>query len=134
MINPDVAIILEIDIAGDVPGIKPEQSSVKLGSGPSLLMYDTRMIPNLPLRNLVIATANEIGVPLQFSSIEGGATDGGVIHMHNEGVPAVVLAVPARHIHSDSSIINRDDYDNALKLVVALVQKLDMKTVQGLTI
>jgi len=30
-VDPDVAIVLESDIAGDVPGIKPEESSVKLG-------------------------------------------------------------------------------------------------------
>jgi endoglucanase len=45
----------------------------------------------------------------------------------------VVLGVAARHIHSHGSIIHRDDYDNALKLLVALVHKLDSQTVQGLT-
>lgn len=133
VVNPDVAIILESDIAGDVPGIRPEESSTKLGKGPTLLVYDTRMIPNLRLRDLVMATAEAVGIPLQLSVIEGGATDGGVIHMHNEGVPTVVLGVPARHIHSHNSIIHRDDYDNALKLVIALVQKLDSATVAGLT-
>jgi endoglucanase len=48
-------------------------------------------------------------------------------------VPTIALGVPTRHIHSHGSIIHRDDYDNTLKLVVALVQKLDQKTVQGLT-
>jgi putative aminopeptidase FrvX len=134
VVNPDVAIVLEADICGDLPGIKPEESNIKLGGGPSQLMYDTRMIPNLRLRDLAISTAQEIGVPMQFAAMEGGATDGGVIHMHNEGVPTITLAVPARHIHSHSSIINRDDYDNALKLVVALVQKLDSSTVASLTL
>lgn len=131
--NPDVAIILESDIAGDVPGIKPEESTIKLGKGPTLLMYDARMIPNLKLRDLVMSTAKELDIPLQISIIERGATDGGMIHMHNEGVPTVVIAVPARHIHSHGSIIHRDDYDNALKLLVALLQKLDQKTVQSFT-
>ena len=52
LVNPDVAIILEADIPGDVPGIKPEESNVKLGQGPTLMMYDARMIPNLRLRDL----------------------------------------------------------------------------------
>lgn len=133
VINPDVAIILEVDIAGDVPGIKPEETTVKMGGGPSLLVYDARMIPNLKLRDLVIATASELGIPLQFSAMTGGATDGGMIHMHNEGVPTVVLGVPTRHIHSHNAILCRDDYDQALKLVVALVKKLDAETVAGLT-
>ena len=74
MVDPDVALILEADIAGDVPGIKPEESAVKLGKGPALLVYDARMVPNLRLRDLVIETAGKLGIPLQFSAIEGGAT------------------------------------------------------------
>lgn len=132
-VDPDLAIVLESDIAGDVPGIKPEESAIKLGAGPSMVNYDARMIPNLKLRNLVRQVAQAENIPLQDSFIEGGATDGGVIHLHKTGVPTVVLAVPARHIHSHSSIIHRDDYDNAVKLLTALVQKLDAATVAALT-
>ena len=132
-VDPDVAIILESDIAGDVPGIKPEESNVKMGGGPTLLVYDARMIPNLALRDLVIATADELGIPLQFSSMPGGATDGAQIHMHNEGVPTVVIGVPTRHIHSHNAILCRDDYDQALELIIAVAKKLDADTVAGLT-
>jgi len=132
MVNPDVAIILESDICGDVPGIKPEESDIKLGAGPSLLLLDARMIPNLALRDLVIETAEELEIPLQLSAMLGGATDGSQIHLHRTGVPTVVLGVPARHIHSHASIIHRDDYDRALQLLVAVVGKLDGETVAGL--
>jgi endoglucanase len=133
VVEPDVAIILEVDIAGDVPGIKPEESSIKMGGGPTMLVYDARMIPNLKLRDMVIALAEELGIPLQFSAMSGGATDGGMIHIHNEGVPSVVIGVPTRHIHSHNAIICREDYDRALALVVELVKRLDTATVAGLT-
>jgi endoglucanase len=132
MVHPDVAIILESDIAGDVPGIKPDESSTKLTGGPSLLLYDARMIPNLKLRDLVIDTAKKSKIPLQFTTMEGGATDGSVIHLHKHGVPTVVLGVPTRHIHSHNSIIHRDDFDNTVKLVNAILQKLDKKTVDDI--
>jgi endoglucanase len=132
-VDPDVAIILESDIAGDVPGIKQEQSAVKLGGGPSLLIYDARMIPNLKLRDLVLEVGEELDIPIQLSSIEAGATDGGAIHLHNTGVPTVVIGVAARHIHSHSSIIHREDYDNASKLLVGLLKRLAQDTVVGLT-
>ena len=38
LVDPDVAIILEADIAGDVPGIKDEESAIKLGEGPTMLL------------------------------------------------------------------------------------------------
>lgn len=132
-VDPDVAIILEADIAGDVPGIKKEQSSVRLGGGPALSVFDARMIPNVALRHLVIDTAAEQDIPLQFSNMPGGSTDGGAIHLNHVGVPTVVVGVPSRHIHSHGSIVHRDDYDNAVKLVTALVAKLDAATVAGLT-
>ncbi len=132
-VDPDAAIVLESDIAGDVPGITEDQSAVKLGKGPSVLLYDARMIPNLKLRDLLMDTARDLGLPLQVSAMEGGATDGAAIHLHKVGVPTVVLGVPARHIHSHSSIIHRDDYDAALKLVTAVLRKLDAVTAASLT-
>jgi endoglucanase len=114
VINPDVAIILEIDIAGDVPGVKPEESATKLGGGPTLLAYDARMIPNLKLRDMVIDTARKL-------------------NLHRIGVPAVVVGVPTRHIHSHNAVIRRDDFDHAAALVTALVQGLDKDTVASLT-
>ena len=91
------------------------------------------MTRDTKLRDLVIDTAAEQGIPLQFSSMPGGATDGGAIHVNNIGVPTVVIGVPSRHIHSHGSIIHRNDYDNAVKLVAALIAKLDAATVASLT-
>lgn len=132
-VDPDVAIVLESDIAGDVPGIKPDESAIKLGQGPTIVLIDARMIPNIRFRDLVKETAKQIGVPVQLSAIEGGATDGGVIHLHGIGVPTIVIGVAARHIHSHSSIIHRNDYDNAVKLLSALIDRLDTSTVATLT-
>jgi putative aminopeptidase FrvX len=68
-----------------------------------------------------------------MSTVEGGATDGGPIHLHRVGVPTVVLGVPTRHIHSHNTILRRDDFDHTAALVTALVQSLDKKTVAALT-
>jgi putative aminopeptidase FrvX len=132
-VDPHLAVVLESDIAGDVPGIKPEESAVRLGSGPSVLIFDSRMIPNIKLRNLVMQVAETEQIAVQASYVEGGGTDGGAIHLHGTGVPTIVIGVPARHIHSHSSIIHRDDYDNAIKLIAALMNRLDSDTVSSLT-
>ncbi|HPH96162.1 MAG TPA: M42 family metallopeptidase [Anaerolineaceae bacterium] len=133
VVNPDVAIILESDIAGDVPGVNPEECANKLGQGPTVLIYDARMIPNLKLRDMVVDAAAELSIPIQLSAIEGGATDGSVIHLYKTGVPTVVIGVPARHIHSHSSIIHRSDYDNAVRLLVAILTRLDASKVAEFT-
>lgn len=132
-VNPDVAIILESDIAGDVPGVEDHTSNIKLGKGPGLSIFDARMIPNVKLRRLIVNTAKEENIPLQISNMPRGGTDGGAVHLHGTGVPAIVLGVPSRHIHSHGAIIHRDDYENAIKLVTAVVAKLNKETVAGLT-
>lgn len=132
-IDPDVAIVLESDIAGDVPGIKPEESSIKLGKGPTILIYEARTIPNLKLRKLMLDIAVEENIPVQISYVEAGGTDAGAIHLHGIGVPTAVIGVAARHIHSHSAIIHHDDYGHAVRLLVAVIQRLDAATVAGLT-
>ncbi len=82
--------------------------------------------------NIACKTAKKNKIPLQFTTMEGGATDGSVIHLHKSGVPIVVLGVPSRHIHSHNSIIHREDFDSTVKLLKAVVQKLDKKTVRDI--
>ncbi len=132
LVDPDVGLVLEAALAGDLPDMKPEEAAVKLGGGPVLLAYDASMIPNLALRNLVIDTARAEGIPLQIDVMPRGGTDAGAIHVNAGGVPATVLAVPARHIHSHQGIISRSDYDQTVRLVTALVRRLDAGAVAGL--
>lgn len=106
---------------------------MKLGKGPTILLYDARMIPNLKLRDLVFDVAKELDISLQTSAIEGGTTDGAAIHLHDTGVPTVAIGIAARHIHSHNSIIHRDDYDSAVRLLTALLKRLDAETVSSLT-
>ena len=132
MVQPDVGIALEVGIAGDVPGVKKEEAQEVMGEGPSILVYDASMIPNLKLRDLIIETAKGQDIPFQFSVMERGGTDAGSIHTTMQGVPSIVIGVPCRYIHSHVGIIHRDDYDNAAKLLVAVIKRLDAQVVGGL--
>jgi putative aminopeptidase FrvX len=131
--QPDVCITLEVDIAGDVPGIEPHEAPTKLGLGPAVMTYDSSMIPNQGLKDLVIRTAEECKIPFQYSQMKGGGTDGGAIHIANAGCPTLVITVPTRHIHSHVGMLCLDDVDNAATLLVEVVKRLDAKTVESFT-
>jgi putative aminopeptidase FrvX len=133
LVDPDVGIVLEVDIAGDVPGIKPFEAPTRMGKGPSLLTFDRSMIPNQPLKEFVLQTAEHVGIPLQLSQVARGGTDAGRIHLNRVGCPSVVISVPTRHIHSHVGLLSLEDTENAVKLVVELAKKLDAKTVQSFT-
>lgn len=131
--EPDVAFSLDVGIAGDVPGIEKHEANQRLGDGPALIIYDHSIIPHLKLRDMVVDVAAEEGIPLQQDFVMGG-TDGGAIHQHRSGVPTVTICVPSRHIHSHTSMIHRDDYDNIIALLVALIRRLDTAAVADLAL
>jgi putative aminopeptidase FrvX len=118
---------------GDVPGIKPQDAQSKMGKGPSRLTFDVGMIPNQPLKELVIDTAKQCKIPLQLTQMKGGRTDGAPIHMSRAGCPTIVLCVPTRHIHSHSGLLSLKDAENTVSLLIELVKRLDKKTVDGFT-
>jgi len=134
IVDPDVAIVLEVDIAGDVPGVQPFEAPTKMGKGPSILTFDTSMIPNQPLKQFVVETAKKLTIPYQLSIVAAGGTDAGRIHMSRAGCPSIVISVPTRHIHSHVGILSFEDVENAIKLTLELVKRFDEKTVNGFTI
>jgi len=130
VVDHDVAIVTEVDIAGDVPGIKPHEAQAKLGKGPSIVTYDRSMIPNQKLKEFVIQVAEECKIPYQLSAVAGG-TDAGRLHLYRGGRPSIVIGVPTRHIHSHVSVASLADVENAVKLVVELIKRLDRETVNS---
>ena len=133
MVDPDVGLVIEVDIAGDVPGIAPKEAPSKMDKGPSLLTFDSSMIPNQPLKEFVIETAAKAQIPLQLSQVSGGGTDAGRIHLNRVGCPSVVIGVPTRHIHSHVGLLSVKDAENAVLLIVELIKRLDKETVEGFT-
>jgi putative aminopeptidase FrvX len=133
VVEPDVGLTMETGVAGDVPDVKKEDAQAKLGKGPVIVIRDGSMIPNLRLRDFFVETAEELQIPYQFDLLDRGGTDSGAIHLHRRGVPNLVIAVPTRHIHSHAGIIHRDDYDQTVQLVTAVIKKLDAEKVDSLT-
>ena len=133
VVEPDVGLTMEVGVAGDVPDVKKEDAQGRLGKGPVIVIRDGSMIPNLRLRDLFVETAEELGIPYQFDLLDRGGTDSGAIHLHRRGVPNLVVAVPTRHIHSHAGVVHRHDYDQTVKLVTAVIEKLDAAAVENLT-
>ena len=118
--RPDVVIVLEGPPADDTPGLDPHKRELAA-------------ITNPRLGRLAIETAVAEGIPHQVTVRRSGGTDAGAFHLANDGVPCVVLGVPARYIHSHNAIIDVNDYLHFVALTVALARRLDEATVAGLT-
>lgn len=132
LLGPDIAFVLDTCVAGGTPGVADDIAPAVIGKGIAITVFDASMIPNAALRDLAFATAKEIGVPTQISVSEGGGTDGGRIHLSGSGVLTLTFSIPTRYIHSHQSVIHIDDYLGAVKLITAMVKKLDNAKYQEL--
>ena len=132
-VKPDLAIILEGPPADDTPGFNILDCQGKLGGGVQIRLYDPTAISNPRLAELVIRTAQKANIPHQVTVRRSGGTDAGALHQANQGIPCIVLGVPARYIHSHNSVIDLDDYLAMVSLVIALAEKLDSGEVDALT-
>lgn len=131
-IKPDIGFAVDVGIAGDTPGITAKESTSKMGAGPQIVIYDASMVAHTGLRDFVIDTAEANNIPYQFEAIPGGGTDAGSIHLTANGVPSLAIGVATRYIHSHAGILHREDFENAVKLIVEVIKKLDRHTVDNI--
>jgi tetrahedral aminopeptidase len=94
----DAAIVVEIGMAGDTPGISERAMPLRLGGGPvlvhkdSLVHYDHRLITALE------QAAARAGIPLQHAVFGSFGSDGAALMKAD--IPAALVAFPARYTHS----------------------------------
>lgn len=132
-IQPDIGFAVDVGVAGDTPGITAKESTSKLGDGPQIIIYDASMVSHKGLRDFVVDIAEENNIPYQFDAMAGGGTDAGSMHITGNGVPTLSIGIATRYIHSHAAILHRDDYENAVKLMVEIVKRLDRDTVNKIT-
>jgi putative aminopeptidase FrvX len=132
LVQPDIAFALDVGVALDTPGYEPEQDTPCMGDGPLMFVLDSSMVPHVGLRNLVMDTAAELGIPLQTDALIGGGTDAGRFHLNGIGCPSIVIGFATRYIHSHTALLSRADFERAATLVTAVIQKLNRETVEEL--
>lgn len=119
-VNPDVALAIDIGMAGDTPGIEPDESDDSLGDGAGIDMVQAGgrgLISPRKIRRWLIETAEENDCNYFRSLYEGGATDGASIELQREGIPTGSVGVPTRNIHSPCEVAKISDMEDAVELL-----------------
>ncbi|MGG4498184.1 M42 family metallopeptidase [Brevibacillus reuszeri] len=132
LVEPDIAFALDVGIAYDTPGNESYPMTCNVGDGPLVMLFDATMIPHTGLRDLVMDTAEEIGINVQVDALAGGGTDAAKFHTNGIGCPSLVVGFATRYIHSHNSIMAKKDFEQAAELLVAVIKKLDRKTIAAL--
>lgn len=126
-INPDVGIALDVTVAGDVPGVKEFEASVKMGKGPVLTVADHGLITLPKVMRLLLDTAEENRIAYQLETGLPGATDAAKMSLTRQGVPSGTISVATRYIHSPAGILSLKDAENSAKLTVAVIEKIQKR-------
>ncbi len=120
-IEPDVAVAVDVTRTGDTPEAKP--MAVKLGKGPAVKVQDSGMIAHPRVRRWLVDCAEDAGIPYQLEVLERGTTDAAVVQLSRAGVPAGCLSIPCRYVHSPSEMVDEEDVENAVRLLLEVLQK-----------
>src|SRR3989338_3920529 len=116
-VNPDWAI------AVDVCNTYESKEQRMVGKGPTILVKDAAMIANKSLDDTLRGIAKKSRIPLQLDVSDLGTTDAMTISLSRGGVPATVVGVPIKNLHTTVGVGSMADINNAIKLLLALIKK-----------
>lgn len=120
----DAALVSEVTIPGDHPGVTKEQRHLALGKGPAITVVDADgrgvMVPPR-IVDWLRAAADAGSLPYQLDVGSGGTTDATSIHLTKTGIPTGVISVPTRYIHSPIEVLSIADVDQAAELIAQAI-------------
>ena len=126
-IEPDIGIALDVTVAGDVPGVREVDTTIKMGGGPALSVSDSGLITHPKVLRLLLETAEESKIPYQLETGLMGSTDAARISLTREGVPSGAVSIGTRYIHSPIGMLSLKDAENCAKLTAAAIQRIHKK-------
>ncbi len=129
-LKPDAVICFEGCPADDTFS-EPYMIQAALRKGPMLRHMDVSMITNWRFQKLALDVAAECGIPVQESVRSGGGQNGAAVY-ETFGIPAIVIGVPVRYIHSSNCWCCLEDYEAAVQLAVELCRRLDRTALESL--
>lgn len=118
---PDMGIAVDVTSTGDTP--KGRKMEIALGRGPAIKVRDYRMLSDPRIVDLCVQRARAAEIPYQLEIRRGGATDAASIQLSRAGVPAGAISIPARYIHTPSEMVDMGDVEDAVALLLELLEK-----------
>ena len=116
--NPEVALVIEVGHATDVPHVDGRSlGAMTLGGGPVLVRGANA---NPVLVDLLRQAAQQNDVPCQTVGTPGATgTDAKVIQLSRCGVATALIRVPLRYMHSPVEVLSLADVENTVRLITA---------------
>ena len=123
-LDPDLGLAIDVTHATDAPGIEEkEQGRHPLGSGPVIGRGST-LSPRI--FELLTQTAERLGIEYTIeASGRGTHTDADAIQIARSGIPAGLISIPLRYMHSPVELVDLADVEAAVELVAGFALALE---------
>ncbi len=113
----DLAIAMEVGLAGDIPQVGELQVPSKLGAGPLLGYKDNAVHYDRHILSRLTAAADKAGIPVQHLVFLQFSSDGKEFIANN--IPTAMVAYPTRYTHSPIETVDERDLVATLELLDA---------------
>ncbi|MCF7923726.1 MAG: M42 family metallopeptidase [Candidatus Izimaplasma sp.] len=121
-INPDLFIAVDCSPCSDT--FEKTDVGGTLGDGFLIRFYDPRTLMHQGLKKFIEELAKKNNIKYQYYSSKGG-TDAAAAQLSRGGILACTIGMPARYIHSTTSMIHKDDYKAVKQMVLAMLETID---------
>jgi putative aminopeptidase FrvX len=121
-LEPEIAVALDVTLAGDIPGMPTEQAVSRLGKGAAIKLMDSSHISHPKLVRHFRDLAERHQIPYQLELLPRGGTDAGAMQQSRAGVPAITLSLPTRYVHTVNEMAHRDDLDACVSLLARFLE------------
>ncbi|NYT02144.1 MAG: M42 family metallopeptidase [Methanosarcinales archaeon] len=124
-IDPDLALVTDVTIPGDHPGIEKKDSALEMGKGPVITVVDASgrgLIADERIIRWLQETARESGIDVQLDVSGGGTTDATNIQLTRSGIPVGVVSIATRYIHSPVEVLSLTDLDRSAELLARALE------------
>ena len=120
-VKPEIALVLEGTTAADLPSMDAHKKVCIPGKGPVIPFMDGATIYDRGLFELLRDAAEKNEIPWQTKHFVSGGTDAGTIQRSREGVRVAGISAAVRYLHTPSSVVSIQDYENMLRLSEAFI-------------
>ncbi len=126
MMKPDLFIAVDCSPCSDT--FEETEVGGTLGKGFMIRFYDPKAIMHQGMKKFVEETAKKHNIKFQYYKSLGG-TDAAEVQLSRDGVLVCTIGMPARYIHSTTSMIHTDDYEAVKKVIIEMLKELDFNKI-----
>ncbi len=125
-LQPDIAIALDVTLAGDIPGTPSESAVTSLGGGAAIKVFDSSQLPHQAVIESLRAIAEQENIPYQLEVLPRGGTDAGAIQRSRGGIYTGTISIPCRYVHTVNEMADVNDIEACVTLLTRFIESVSL--------